>query len=174
MKSKEVFQKGMGLLQATFPDKALDLDVYWELLGDIDDGVFLLAIKDLCSTTREIYPNTNMIALIREKGMSRNKLTAGEAWAVVLGEVSRTGSYGYPRFDDPIVAKAVDCIGWRTICLSTMIGVERSHFIKVYDQLKERDHNERVALPEVTEGFKELANNVAKKLMAPETRGGSE
>lgn len=161
---RETFKSGLRILMTTFPDRNIDLEVYWELLKDMDDKRFLLAVKDICSTTTELYPNTNLVAMLREKGMSRNRLTAGEAWGEVMKEVSRTGSYGVPVFDNSLVGKAVECIGWKTICMSTMISVERAHFLKIFDQLEERDKKEKMLLPEVDSGFKELLNGVVKKI----------
>jgi len=160
--NKENFNIGMRILVGTFPDKSFDMKVYWEFLKDMDDKAFIWAIKDICSTIAEIYPNTNIIALIRAKGLNRYDLTAGEAWAVVLATVSSVGGYGKPRFTDPLIAKAVDCIGWKDICRSEKIGIERSHFIKVFDQLKERDNKDKLLLPEVKQDL--LGIDKIKKL----------
>jgi hypothetical protein len=58
--------------------------------------------------------------------------------------VASVGSYGTPTFDDVLTQKAVDCIGWRDICMSETIGVERAHFIKAYNNLKQREQNNRI------------------------------
>lgn len=145
---KETLQKGMILLTATFPDKHMEASIFWELLHDLDDMQFLLAIKDICSSTEDIYPGTNIVAKIRKSALSTKKLLSGESWEQVLKQVSSVGSYGNPDFDDVLTAKAVACIGWKTICQSELISVERAHFIKIYDQLLSRDVKEEVQLPE--------------------------
>uniref|UniRef100_A0A6M3L296 Uncharacterized protein n=1 Tax=viral metagenome TaxID=1070528 RepID=A0A6M3L296_9ZZZZ len=162
--NQKTFEIGTRILVSTFPDRNIDMETYWELLKDMDDKRFLLAVKDLCSTTTELYPNTNLVAIIREKGMSRERLTAGEAWSEVMKQVSATGSYGTPTFENPLVTRAVDCIGWKAICMSTMISVERSHFFKIFDQLKEREQKEKILLPDVKNGFKELLGTVVKSI----------
>jgi len=146
---KQTFDTGMRILVGTFPEKSFDMKVFWEMLKDLDDKLYIFAIKDICSTISEIYPNTNIIALIRDKALNRGNITAGEAWAIVLSSVSSIGGYGTPRFEDDIIARTVECVGWKDICRSTKIGIERAHFIKAFEQLKTRDSKNKVLLPEV-------------------------
>jgi len=141
---KEIFKQGLAVLCATFTDRKFNAKVYWELLNDIDDKQFLLAIKDVCSTITDVYPGTNLIAVIRDRALSGTYKLSGEAWEDVLKEVSRVGHWGDPKFEDKLTEKAVNCIGWKEICASELIGVERSHFIKAYDQMASREKSEDV------------------------------
>jgi len=92
----------------------------------------------------ELYPNTNLIALIREKARAIQKKLPGEAWAEVLGAIRIVGSYGSPKFSDSLIKKAVNCIGWRHLCLSENIEIQRAHFLKIYESLSKRENYERV------------------------------
>lgn len=82
MKNK-TFDEGMILLSTVFKgiDFARDtLRVYNRLLNDLDDENFEQAIIKICKELKEIYPGTNLIALIREtvndiKDIERKNLT---------------------------------------------------------------------------------------------------
>lgn len=143
------FKKGIGILFECFPHKSINMDIAWDLLKDLDDRRFMVAIRDICSATVDLYPNTNIIALLREITLSGKSLLSGEAWAEVMKEVSRVGSWGEPVFKEDTTRKAVEAIGWKAICQSENIGIERAHFLKVYDALEKREHKESVRLPEV-------------------------
>lgn len=154
------FEKGMALLAKSFPNKDKDFDVYWAFLKDLDDRSFLNAIIKIIKTNKDINTATNLVALIRDNAISSN-ITAGEAWAKVLKQVKEVGSYGNPRFNDTIIQKSVDCIGWKNICLSENISFERAHFFKVYDSLSLRERNDRLAMPETTN---KLISEIAVKI----------
>lgn len=134
-----IFKKGMGLLAMAFPEKDMMVDFSWQLLKDLTDEQFITAIKLILVTEKQINRATNIIALIREKALTTDKKLSGEAWQEVLVEISKTGSYGIPKFSDPLIKKAVDAVGWRDICLSTNIMVERAHFLKIYDTYVSRE-----------------------------------
>ena len=150
---KEIFKKGLALLLKTFPNKEISPEVSWAILKDLTDAEFETAVLDIISTRAEIYPNTNMIALIRTRARKQDRLTSGEAWSMVLSEVRRVGSYGQPDFKDPLISKAVECVGWKSICLSETIGVERAHFFKAYDSLDKRESEEQIRLPKMIDGI---------------------
>ena len=63
----EAFNKGFTTLNKIFPALKLDAKLFWELLNDLDGQFFLVAIFELIKTTKEIYPNTNIIAIIRAR-----------------------------------------------------------------------------------------------------------
>ena len=129
-----------------FPIKSL-AEILWIFLQELTDEEFNKAINELISTQKELYPGTNLIALIREKAKTTLSLTAGEAWGIVYNEILKTGNYGTPEISDPIIAKAVSIIGWRELCLSEQISIERAHFMKIYDMLVQREQQEKMLLP---------------------------
>ena len=135
----EIFKKGLGVLLTIFPDKKINSEIYWEYLKDLKDEVFLGAVADISSTYTELFPGTNLVALIRTKALAGDGMTGGEAWGEVIKEISNTGSYGQPKFENPLIAKAVECMGWRTLCLSENTAIDRAHFLKIYDALKKRE-----------------------------------
>lgn len=115
------------------------VEIWSEMLGDLTDEQFRRGIKSFCLAHRELFPGTNVIANIRHYAVKKHDKTAGEAWGDVLSEIRRTGSYGKPVFDE-LTQRAVDAVGWREMCLSENIAIERAHFLKAYDALVEREH----------------------------------
>jgi hypothetical protein len=70
-----------------------------------------------------------------------------DAWGEVIREIQRTGFYRSPRFEDPLIAKAVDCLGWQYLCSSENTVADRAHFAKVYEQFVEREAQDAKLLP---------------------------
>lgn len=63
---KQSFQKGMAVLYSVFPKIEIDGEVFWALLSDLKDGdLFLLSVVDIAKNLKEVFPGTNLVALIR-------------------------------------------------------------------------------------------------------------
>jgi hypothetical protein len=156
---KQTFKRGMAILAKNFPEKFMDYDMLWSFLFDLTDEAFMKAIGNLIISKCEINKATNMIALIREFAEEKS-LTAGEAWAEVLCEVKRVGSWGNPKFKDGLVQKAVDCIGWQAICSSESIMVERAHFLKIYDSIDARRRIETIGNSAPVKGLIDMSKDI--------------
>ncbi len=63
----EAFNKGFTALSVIFPALNLDAKLYWDLLNDLDGQFFLMAVWDFIKNTPNIFPGTNIIAIIRSK-----------------------------------------------------------------------------------------------------------
>lgn len=135
------------MLSQAFPNKDLNIDIAWPILRDLSDSEFERAVVKIISERVEIYPNTNMLALIREKARIEKRITAGEAWGKVLKEIRRVGYAGNPEFNDELIELAVKSVGWDVICKSNNIGVERAHFLKVYEAFVKRVSEDSVMIP---------------------------
>lgn len=146
--------KILAVLAAAFPKLEVDdlkVHVWHEMLSDIDYAVANIAIKKLLLESP--YPPS--IADIRKRAVEiltpeEEKIDAAEAW----GEVERAMRfYGYYREAEalesmsPRVAKVARWMGWRDICLSEEPGVVRGQFLKMYQQVTEREQKEKL-LPE--------------------------
>ena len=156
----------MIVFSQSFPQKKYDASICWEMLKDIPDKQFISAIKKILATKEEIYQSTNIIALIRKNAIRNDIPVSGDAWAEVLSTVSSVGFYGSPRFSHSIIERAVSGIGWKTICMSQNISLERAHFLKIYDQLEKREIKD-VVLSEGLIENKEVRRSIeclAKKL----------
>jgi hypothetical protein len=63
------FVQGTIMLKAAFPSMPTTdetLSMWKHFLNDIDDASFLRAVEQVVTRTTQIYPGTNIIALIRE------------------------------------------------------------------------------------------------------------
>lgn len=154
-----IFKKGMAVLAAIFPEKEIMADISWECLKDLSDEDFIRSIKTILLLEKQINKATNVIALIREKAISKEPKLPGEAWGEVMNQITSVGSYGSPVFSDDIIDKAVGSIGWRTLCMSTNIMVERAHFLKIYETYASRKKTE------LTIGKSNLLGQKALKLI---------
>ena len=152
------FKKGMAMFVKSFPDKPFDTDVMWEFLQDLEDSDFLEAISKIVMTTQDINRATNLIALIRNFAIPED-LSAGEAWGEVLRQISSIGSYRQPKFKDDLIAQSVSCIGWRNLCLSENIAIERAHFLKIYESLNKR---KRIQTLTIDHDLNKMIKNIAE------------
>lgn len=121
--------------------------VYLRLLQDIPPHELQIVV-DQCLAECKFLPT---IAEIRERWHALTRflpaLTGSEAWGQVQAEITRIGSWGSPHFEDERIEQAVKAIGWMNICQSETPGVERAHFIKIYDAITERREREQKLLP---------------------------
>ena len=66
----------------------------------------------------------------------------GEAWGAVLDAIRRHGLYGQRQALeslDELTRRAVQAVGWRELCLSENISVERANFRSIYQDLVARE-----------------------------------
>jgi hypothetical protein len=69
-----------------------------------------------------------------------------DAWAEVVEQMRRVGSYGSPSFSNPVVADAVRRIGWRSLCTSEDLAADRAWFCRTYEVLRRRHVAQPLAL----------------------------
>lgn len=123
-------------------------EAYVTMLRDIDLSVLEAAIRQAMAES-EFLPT---IARIREKAIALTQpdhVSSLEAWGEVKQAMGRYGYYRYPQFNDPLILKAVECIGWQTLCSSENEPADRAHFSKVYESLVRREIDDARMLPEV-------------------------
>jgi hypothetical protein len=111
------------------------LQVYAEMLQDLDYETTARAIAGHLAESK-YFPT---IAEIRQAvAAAKVDQPPGElAWSEVLAAVSKFGIYRTPVFANPCTAIAVSNVGWKAICNSTTIGVERAHFLRAYEQARQ-------------------------------------
>lgn len=167
--------KLLAVLAAAFPRFEVDdlkVQVWHEMLGDLDYSLANLAIKKLI--LESTFPPS--IAEVRKAAMeilNPDVMTAAEAW----GEVERAvRTYGYYQETkalaslSPRTAKVVRQIGWREICLNEDPGVVRGQFLKMYQQVQERDRREMLLPAGLRNQIQILAERMDLKVIA----GGGE
>lgn len=123
-------------------------EAYVTMLRDIPLNVLEASIRQAMAES-EFLPT---IAKIREKALALTQpehVSSFEAWGVVRKAMAQVGFYRYPTFEDPLIAKAVECIGWQTLCSSENEPADRAHFAKVYESLVKREIDDARITPEV-------------------------
>jgi len=68
--TRKNFADGIETLLEVFKNLSASkkrLDIWHDLLNDIEDKQFEDAVKKICREVRDIYPGTNIVALIREQ-----------------------------------------------------------------------------------------------------------
>lgn len=85
--------------------------------------------------------------------------TGIEAWAEVIQAIRRYGIYGQEKAIAslaPLTRKVVEAIGFRTLCMSENEMADRAHFLKVYDQLVNRERKAMLMFDQTRIGIQEL------------------
>lgn len=143
--------KLIGGMATAYPNTQIEeatIKTYVSLLKDLPLEVIDRAIQQATSES-EFFPT---VARIRSKAlamMQPERISALEAWGIVKIAMSQVGFYHSPKFNDPLIEKAVNCIGWQTLCSSENEIADRAHFTKVYETLVRREDEELKLLPNV-------------------------
>lgn len=153
MTEKE-FQKGFAIFTATFDRNypPATLRIYFDLLKDLNPEPFLVAIQAICQGQKEWYPNTNVVAMIRDKvaDLESNLPTPEAAWERVVEaskDVRVRGSL------HPEIKRAVKAVGLEYhmiepnggFCLTpNEIAFIRKDFMKFYASFSKQGHDEKV------------------------------
>lgn len=119
------------------------------MLGDLDYEIVQIAAKKHILSSA--FPPS--IAEIRQKAveiMRPYRPGAAGAWESVNRALDKHGYYqaaeGMASLS-PLAARVVRMIGWTRMCLSQNLGVERGQFMRIYDEMRERQEAEQL-LPE--------------------------
>jgi len=140
-----------NMILASYPQqrqKMTDVDiramykVYAATLEDMDADAVQLGVLRLVKTEKWMptVSEVRRAAMLVSNGRKRE---GGEAWKDVLKAIGRYGCTRTPgvdfAFEDPVVARAVDALGWRELCMSEDQIPDRARFIDLYANLAE--HN---------------------------------
>lgn len=68
--NEKTFESGMAMLMQVFPKREFNFKLFWKLLRDLDDKLFEQAVIDICASVEQIFPDTNVIAMIRNKSIT--------------------------------------------------------------------------------------------------------
>ena len=126
------------------------MELWYRELCDIPYPVAEAALRKWVATQKW----SPSIAEIREMTVNvtqGDEMTWGEAWEKALRAVHK---YGYYRAKeamdslDPLTRRCVENIGFRELCLSENISVERANFRMIFETLSQRRKTEQqLALP---------------------------
>lgn len=130
------------------------LEVYFDLLGDLDAQTLQLAAKRVLLEHR--WASFPTVAELREAAAETvqgrtSALSTGEAWALAWAAIGRLDPEVEGSFDratshlPPLVLEAMKTFGVAALCYGDEpIGVIRAQFSKVFEQLAARE--KRLAL----------------------------
>jgi len=138
--------KVVAMLMAAYPQAQMTRQtsgMYERMLADLDRDVAVAAVERLIGSAKWL-PTIAEIRFAAAEVRYGPRRLGGEAWGDVVAEMRRVGSYGAPRFQDPIVTDAVRMLGWQGLCSSTNEVADRARFVELYDGLAERNRKETV------------------------------
>lgn len=140
--------------------------VYVQYLADIPLD-HLKVVIDQCIMENEFLPTVHKIRDRYIAMLTPERLSAVDAWGLVLKQFLQVGHTGQPEFDDPVVASVVKGMGWRELCLSENQMADRAHFMKLYEQQADRHqshYRESNAARLLTEQLREQRSNGLKAI----------
>jgi len=125
---------------------------YFDFLGDLPAEVLEVAAKRaLLEAAYPMIPLVGVLRRLAEETLRGNSIepTAGEAWGIAL----RAAAGNYLREREiladlpPLVARAIRCFGFKTLCDATETEILGAQFRKVYDTLVEREKRQGLLPP---------------------------
>lgn len=167
--SKSTVNQCMARLAVAYPHhfKQADLDadfslqVYHEILDDVDDALIMAATKQWLSTAHPFHPSPGELRDMALSLVTRGESSADEAWTEVIDAMRRIGSYGVPTWSNERIAQTVRAFGWRELCATEtdQLSIIRAQFMRIYEAQTKRERDEQITLPEVRETLAQIANS---------------
>ena len=192
--TEDEFTQGMKFLERCVPtfkpvkagkNDPGTYDAFWEVLRDLDGDIFKAACIKVSTDCEWVS-----VKALRDAAAQISlpaQMSGLEAWGMVIAEVRRGVGYPYAggnavnapqtSITDPLIMRCVESVGgWRALQLSTSEQdiSNRSQFIRAYESLAGRYHNEMKQTPHVKAAMQERGSLIgntlaalAKKLSAP-------
>ncbi len=145
--------KILAVLAAAYPRFSVDelkLTVWHEMLEDLDYPLLALAIKH-CILQQTFAPSIAEVRSTAVELMYPHRKGAADAWAEVAAAVKKYGIHqcGFTAGMSPLLKRAVDALGWHTICLTTKPDIMRSQFMKIYEEMHEQETKDLLLPPDL-------------------------
>jgi|SRR3990167_264652 len=103
----QAFNQGLAVLSKVFPKLEIDARFFWDMLNDLDGQYFLMAVMVFIRNTPELYPGTNLIAIIRKK---TEELRLGTLKDNSLKLEAETEKERIERWQNEAVPMPQDCV----------------------------------------------------------------
>ena len=164
-----VLAKGLKAVytQPNFLPDAEAIQIWYELLKDLDYATANVAIQKHMVSSK--YPPT--IADIREQA---TEVSYGQAplwsdgWEQVLRAMRLYGSYrlqeALDSMDD-LTRKAVKRLGFKELCISENIAVDRANFRMVFEQLANREYETKKLPLSLQNSIEDIQHSLEYKRM---------
>lgn len=103
-------------------------------MNDLDDEQVARAVAKFIRTFKQVYPGTNVIAVLREFAFDFDSLpNVNDAWKEVRKNISVCGFYQKPQWSHELIEHSVSAFGWSELCNSENPEASRAHFFKIFD-----------------------------------------
>lgn len=151
-------------------DADFALQVYHEILDDVDDNLLIAATLQWLSTKRPFHPAPGELRDLALSIVKRNEPSADEAWIEVIDSMRKIGSYRLPEWSSARIERTVKAFGWKELCATDneQIPFVRSQFLRFYQAQSDREHDAQLMLPEVKERIAQIAEQKCHALNAPQ------
>ena len=161
------FTKIMAFISAAIdkPIARATIDAYYEMLKDMPADLALASAKKVIGSDE--YPVLPTIGKIRKAAQDlcqMDRLSAPEAWGLVLKAVHRYGYYGEAEAMASLpdnVGAVAQMMGWGEICHSDKPDVLRAQFMRMYETVEVRQQ-ERDMLPD---DVKKVVAGIGRKML---------
>lgn len=165
--TNEQAQDVVTLLLAAFPNDLTPHQVedtsrvYRIMLRDLDYQRAQVAVRRVLATAKRLPKIAEIREAMLEVGVG-GKRSGAEAWGDVLKAVSKYGVHRDPTFADPLVAAAVEAVGWRAICNAPEIDPSpRAKFADAYNRMAAGARKESQIAPGATPAQLETRDGTA-------------
>lgn len=173
------FTKLFEILIAAYPghkfkdedDMGRTLIVWYTMLNDLPYKILEAAIKKhILQSGNPFFPSINEIRTKALEILSPEDTTAAEAWGEVLVAVRNYGVYNMEeglKSLKPLTRKVAEAVGFRLICMATEdeIGVVRGQFLKMYEQMANRQRQEALLPEGMKKKLQELTEGKGMKMI---------
>ena len=143
--------KVMVILTAAYPSANISnetIEIYTKFLSDLSFEMGQAVALQLISSSKW-FPSIAELRQAVVKMLPDEIPSAEQAWSEVEQAFHSFGSYNSPVFSSPVIAQAVQAMGWRNLCLSDNPVADRAHFFKIYESYRVREIEDNLQLPEV-------------------------
>lgn len=153
MNSQEFSTIASILKKAYGSDKVMPdqeaINVWYGFLKDIDYRTMKVAVSEHIATSR-FAPSISELRELAAGAMAEETMPWDMAWGTVLKAVRKFGSYQEAEAIDSldgVTASIVRRMGFKNICMSEAIEVERANFRMAYEaEAKNRKHSSMIPM----------------------------
>jgi hypothetical protein len=161
MSTREDIKNAMAFMACSYPNyhpilegQVNAVDVMFNLLGDLPVETLQVAVQACCAEPgRAFAPSAGEIRgmAIQLHAQAAELPTAAEAWGLIMESFKHITSERETMLAHPLIQEAIRCMGGlERIGLSEDNMADRAHFLKIYQQLYDRELSYAAQLPAVT------------------------
>ena len=165
----KILAKGMKSVytRENFLPDADSIKIWFSMLKDIPYEVLNVAIQKYMMTNK-FAPTIADLRELASETMQGQITDWGDGWEQVLKAIRVYGSYNAgAALDsmDAITRKCVERLGFREICMSENISVERANFRMLYEQIANRQKEDSKLSLSIKTKLAQLSDHQDKKMI---------